>query len=99
MRFLHRQSEHHFCCQVDEVDLQYLADKRERARGAQVAFNHEDVVLARHKLNVERTADVQLLGNLPADALDSAHGLHVELLWRKLNGGIAGMHTCKLDVL
>ena len=36
---------------------------------------------------------------LATDALDAAHGLDIEFLGRELDGGVAGMYACKLDVL
>ena len=38
------------------------------------------------------------LGYLPTHTLDAPHGLHINLLWRKLDGGITGMNSCKLNV-
>ncbi len=38
------------------------------------------------------------MGNLPAYALDAAHGLHIKFLWRELYGGISGVDTGKLYV-
>ena len=36
--------------------------------------------------------------NLPRDTLDAAHGLHIELLRRELNGSITRMDTGIFDV-
>ena len=99
VRLLYRNAEHHLRGKFNKVYLQHLADKRERTAGTEVALNHLDVVLACQILDIERTGDVQLTGNLAADALDAAHRLHIQLLWRELDSGVTGMHSGKLDML
>ena len=99
MRLLYRQSQHHLRGQVDKVQLQHLRYERERTGGTQVALNHEDIIVARHILDVEGTVDMQRLGNLTGDALDAANGLYIKFLRRELDGGVARMHTGKLDML
>ena len=76
-RFFDRQAKHYFRCQFDKVYLQYLADKRERAAGTQVAFDHLDIIIFCQILDIERTGNVQSLGNLTADTLDAANRLHI----------------------
>ena len=88
LRLLHGHAEHDLRGQVDEVELQDLRDKREGTRGTEVALDDVDVVLAGHKLDVERTVDMERLGDLTADALDAAHGLDVEFLRRELDCSI-----------
>ena len=99
VRLLYGDAQHDLRGQLDEVELQHLADEGERTRGTEITLDDLDVVVARQELDVERAGDVQLLGYLAADALDAAHGLHVELLRRELDGGVARVHAGKLDVL
>ena len=42
---------------------------------------------------------MQFLGNLTGDALDATHSLHIKLLGRELDGGIARVHTGIFNVL
>ena len=89
MGLLDWQPEHHFRSQVDQVQLQHLRHEGEGARGTQVTLDDEDIVITGHILDIERTVDVQGLGNLTRDTLDAAHGLHIEFLRWELNRGIA----------
>ena len=97
-RFLHLLPEHDTCGKLNEVELEHLAHEGERARSPQVALYHLYVVLTGKILYVERTRDAKLARYLAGDALDAAHGLHIELLRRKLYGGIARVHTGIFDV-
>ena len=99
VRLLYRNAEHHFRSQFDKVDFKYLAYERERTAGTQVTFNHLDVVVFGEILNIERTGDIQFPGNLPTDTLDATYRLHIKLLRRKLDSGIAGMYAGKLYML
>ena len=84
---------------LDEVTLQHLADEGERTRGAEVALDDLDLVVAGQILDVERTGDVQLLGYLAADLLDAAGRGEVDLLGGEHQRGVAGVYAGKLDVL
>ena len=99
VRLLHGDAQHHLGGQFDEVNLQHLAHEGEGAGGAEVALDDLDVVVTGQELDVERTGDVQLAGYLTADALDAAHGLHVEFLRGKLDSGVTAVYAGKLDVL
>mmetsp|Transcript_7752 Transcript_7752/g.19782 ORF Transcript_7752/g.19782 Transcript_7752/m.19782 type:complete len:385 (-) Transcript_7752:47-1201(-) len=96
---LHRLAHHDACGQVDEVDLERLRGEGEGARGAQVALDHLDPVVLGQELDVERTGDVEPLGDLERDALHAAHGLAVQLLRRQHERRVAGMHARVLHVL
>ena len=98
-RFLYRQTEHYFRCQLDKVDLQHFADKRERTTGTQITFNHLDIVVFRQILNIKRTGDIQSLSNLTADTLNTANSFYIQLLRWELNCCIAGMYSRKFDML
>ena len=86
---LYRQTEHHAGSHLDEVDLQYLAHEWERPAGTQVTLDNENIIVTSHKLNVERTVDVQLLGNLTTYSLHTTNCLNIQLLRRELDGSIA----------
>ena len=43
---------------LGKVVLEQLAHERERTRSAEVALDNEDIVVASHELDVERTVDV-----------------------------------------
>ncbi len=89
MGLLHLQSEHYTGGDVDEVQLQYLAYKRERARCTQVAFDDLYVVVFSEELDIERARYVEGLCNLLAYFLDAPYGLYVEFLGRELYCGVA----------
>ena len=97
-RFLHRKTQHHFGCQLNEVYLQHFADKRERTAGTQITFDYLNIIIFCQVLDVERTGNIQCLGNLTADAFDATDSFHIQLLRRKLNSGITGVYTGKLNM-
>ena len=63
-RFLYGQTQHDTCCHLNEVHLQHLAHEGEGARGAEIALDDLDIILACQELNVEGTRYVELFGNL-----------------------------------
>ena len=85
---LHWQTEHHSCSQLDEVDLQHLADEWERTAGTEVTLDNENIIVTSHELDVEWSVDVQLLGNLTTYTLYTTYGLNIQFLWRELDGSI-----------
>ena len=89
MWLLYWQTEHHTGCQLDEVDLQYLAHEWERTAGTKVTLDNENIIVTSHELDVERTVDVQLLGNLTTNSLYTTNCLNIQLLRRELDGSIA----------
>ena len=89
MWLLYRQTEHHAGSQLDEVDLQHLAHEWERTAGTKVTLDNENIIVASHKLDVERSVDMKFLGNLTAYSLHTANSLHIQLLRRELDGSIA----------
>ena len=82
----------------DQVDFQHLGNERERAAGAEVAFDHFDVVVTRQKLHVERSGNIQSLGDFSSDLFDSANRFDVQFLRREDDRRVAGMDAGKLDV-
>ena len=86
---LYWQTEHHAGSQLDEVDLQHLTNEWERTAGTKVTLDNENIIVASHKLNVERSVDMKFLGNLTAYSLHTANSLHIQLLRRELDGSIA----------
>ena len=91
--------EHNAGCGLDEVALQNLRHEGERTRRTQVTLDNLHVVVLSQILNIERTADVQLLSDLAADLLDSASGLEVDLLGREDERCVTRVNARKLDVL
>ena len=85
---LYWQTEHYAGSQLDEVDLQYLAHEWERTAGTQVTLDNENIIVTSHELDVERTVDVQLLGNLTTNSLYTTNCLNIQLLRRELDGSI-----------
>ena len=85
---LYRQTEHYAGSQLDEVDLQYLAHEWERTAGTKVTLDNENIIVTSHELDVERTVDVQLLGNLTTNSLYTTNCLNIQLLRRELDGSI-----------
>ena len=79
------------CCRDDLVSGRRtnLGHEREGAGGAQVALDHLDLIVATQKLNVERSADLQALGDQHRDAFDAFDRLNVELLRGQHEGGVA----------
>ncbi len=55
----------------------------------QVALDDLDLIVATQKLNVERSADLQTLGDQHRDAFDAFDGFNVELLRGQHEGGVA----------
>ena len=84
---------------LDEVALQDLRHKRERTRCAQVALDDLYLAVLGQILDVERSADVQFLGNLARDFLDLANGREVDVLGREYHRGVARVHTGILNML
>ena len=76
-RFFDRQAKHNFGCQFNKVNLQYLADKWERTTGTQVTFNHLDIIVFCQILNIKLTGDIQSLGNLTADTLNTTNSFYI----------------------
>ena len=85
---LYRQTEHYAGSQLDEVDFQYLAYEWERTAGTKVTLDNENIIVTSHELDVERTVDVQLLGNLTTNSLYTTNCLNIQLLRRELDGSI-----------
>ena len=54
----HRDSQHHLRCQINEVQFQHLRDEGETTGGTQITLDDQNIVVTRHKLNVERSVDV-----------------------------------------
>lgn len=54
---------------------------------------HLDVLLLRHKLDIEGPSDVQSLADGRRYSLDSSNGLHPELLSREQEGRVPGVHS------
>ena len=47
---------------------------------------------------VERAGDIERLGYLTTDAFNATNRLYIQLLWRKLDSGVTGMYSRKLNV-
>ena len=95
----HRPAHHHRGGDVDEVDPHHLGDEGEAARGAQVTFDHADVVALRQELDVEGPMDLERRGDARRDAPDAADGLEIGALRRQHEGRVARMYARVLDVL
>eukprot|EP00162_Nutomonas_longa_P015353 comp22285_c2_seq1/m.53234 comp22285_c2_seq1/g.53234 ORF comp22285_c2_seq1/g.53234 comp22285_c2_seq1/m.53234 type:complete len:353 (+) comp22285_c2_seq1:2477-3535(+) len=90
----------HTGCKIDKVDIVDLGHERERARGADIALNDLDVVLAvPQELHVHRARDVEALGDLGANILELGMGHRVDARGREKHGGIARVDTGVLNML
>ena len=98
LRLLNRQAEHDFRGKFDKIDLQYLADEGERTAGTKITLDHLYIIVFSQILNVERAGDIERLGYLTTDAFNATNRLYIQLLRRKLDSGVTGMYSRKLNV-
>ncbi len=91
--------EHDAGRRLDEVALEHFADEGERAARAEVALDDLHVAALRQVLDVEGSADVQLLGYGAAHLLYLAGRGEAQLLGGEDHRGVARVDTGKLDVL
>lgn len=88
---------------IDKVDTEDLGNEGERTRGTEVALDDlENRFLSRDRLandlHVERTRDLERLGDFLSDDLETRHVVFDEREGRKDNRGVSRVNSGVLDV-
>src|SRR5207249_3081834 len=83
---------------IDEIHLQDLRDKREAARGSNVALDDLHLVALRDELNVEWTVQLECSCDLLCNPPDPAHRLEVGSLRREDERRVPGVDASVFDM-
>ena len=98
VRLCIRSVKHDASCRLDEVAFQNLADKWEGTTCTQIALDYFHVTTLRQVLDIERSADVQFLGNCTTHLLYLSSCGKAQLLCREDHRGITRVNTSILNV-
>ena len=91
-------AEHGAHGQIDQRNARYLADVRDRARGARVCLNHIDFSLVNYVLDIDESLHAESKGKFSRKVDELVREALAQVPRRVYGDGIARVNACALDV-